>query len=53
VRLAVNQKILLTMKNKLLAGFALLIMAITVCSCATSKRYGCPTVSIESKKSKV
>lgn len=38
------------MKNRLLAGFALLIMAITVCSCATSRKYGCPTVSVETKK---
>jgi len=38
------------MKNKVLAGFALLIMAITVCSCATSRKYGCPTVSVETTK---
>jgi len=41
------------MKNKLLAGFALLIMAISVCSCATSRKYGCPTVSVQTKKFKV
>jgi hypothetical protein len=28
-------------------------MAITVCSCATSRKYGCPTVSVETKKFKV
>ena len=37
------------MKTKLLAGFALIIMAISVCSCATSKRFGCPTVSVTAK----
>ncbi|HEX6847302.1 MAG TPA: hypothetical protein VF144_10000 [Chitinophagaceae bacterium] len=40
------------MKNKLLAGFALLILVISVCSCATSKRFGCPTVSVAAKNSK-
>ena len=40
------------MKNKLFAGLALLILAITVCSCATSRKYGCPTVSVETKKFK-
>jgi len=40
------------MKNKLLAGFALLIMAISVCSCATSRKYGCPTVTVAAKNSK-
>jgi hypothetical protein len=41
------------MKTKLLAGFVLLVMAITVCSCATSRKYGCPQVSVETKKFKV
>ena len=41
------------MKNKLLAGFTLLIVAITVCSCATSRKFGCPQVSVETKKFKV
>lgn len=40
------------MKNKLLVGFALFAFAISVCSCATSKRYGCPTVSVAAKNSK-
>ena len=33
------------MKTKFIAGFALIIMAISVCSCATSRKYGCPPVS--------
>ena len=38
------------MKNKIIAGFALLVFVITVSSCATSRKYGCPTVSVEAKK---
>ena len=41
------------MKNKLLAGFAILILAITVCSCATSRKFGCPQVSVATKNNKV
>ena len=40
------------MKSKLLAGLALVIMAISVCSCATSRKFGCPTVSVDTKKFK-
>jgi len=41
------------MKTKLLAGIALIIMAISVCSCATSRKYGCPQVSVTTKNHKV
>lgn len=41
------------MKNKLLAGLMLLIMIVSITACATSKRFGCPTVSVETKKFKV
>jgi hypothetical protein len=41
------------MKNKLLAGLMLLIMIVSITSCATSKRFGCPTVSVDTKKFKV
>jgi predicted S18 family serine protease len=41
------------MKKKYLAAFALIIMVLAFSSCATSKKYGCPTVSVDSKKFKV
>jgi hypothetical protein len=40
------------MRNKFLAGLALMITLVAFSSCATSKKYGCPTVSVESKKFK-
>jgi len=41
------------MKNKILSAFVFLILAISICSCATSRKYGCPSVSVvETKKFK-
>jgi len=41
------------MKNKIIAFFGIVLMVVAVSSCATSKRYGCPTVSkIELKNNK-
>jgi hypothetical protein len=33
------------MKNKFLAGFLLIVMAVAIASCATSRKYGCPSAS--------
>jgi hypothetical protein len=39
------------MKNKLIGLIGLALMVVTVTSCATSRKYGCPTVSkIETAK---
>ena len=40
------------MKNKFITGISLLLMIVLISSCATSRKYGCPIVSIESKKDK-
>ena len=37
------------MKNKLLAAFMLLTMVALVSSCATSRKYGCPSASVQAK----
>jgi len=41
------------MKNKLTTGLSLLLMIVIISSCATSRKYGCPSVSkIEVKNNK-
>lgn len=43
-------KNLKSMKTKLLSGFFLLSVILALSSCATSKKYGCPSVAKVEKK---
>ena len=38
------------MKNRFYAAFLLIVMVAAVSSCATSRKYGCPTVSTKTQK---
>ncbi len=41
------------MKNKVFASILLLAMIILVSSCATSRKYGCPSVQVKSEKTNI
>lgn len=48
-----NTNTLKKMKNKVFASILVLTMIILVSSCATSRKYGCPSVNVKSAKTSI